>query len=115
MSNQPHYYSATVRKADDVVMACSAGPFPNWSEISRYHTGVLAHQPQRLCPEQSPYEHRVLLDLSATAWMTDEEAVVDLLLHDPVLHAIFELGRTHGAAGKHKLTRRHDDNRRVEL
>lgn len=102
MSDKPHYYSATVRKADDVVMACSAGPFSNWTEITRYHTGVLAHQPQRL--GKSPYEHRVLLDLSATAWMTDEEAVVDLLLHDPVLHAIFELGRAHGQAGLHTLT-----------
>lgn len=102
MSNEPHYYSAIVRKSDDVVIICSAGPFLSWTEIMRYHTGVLAHQPQRL--GESLYEHRVLFDLSSAGWMSDQVELGKLIYDDPILHAIFELGRQHGIAALTRLT-----------
>lgn len=89
-----NYYYALM-SGDDQVRVRPNGPFPDWdgaiAELARLNS-------QLTLPRK--YRDAVLLDLGSIDFQNERE-VATLLLIDPALRAIFELGRRHGEENDH--------------
>lgn len=89
---KPHYYAALTRQEDGQVMMTPGGPLSSYGLAIERHAEELSRMATIRPPK---YERRVLLDLG-TLNFTEEEAMQRVLMDDPVLKAVFELGRRMG-------------------
>jgi hypothetical protein len=72
------------------------GPHPTYDETVKIHAQEISANPPRTFPPPPPmFERRVLLDVSSVA-TCDEQEMMLLLLTDPMLHAVFVMGRRAG-------------------
>lgn len=102
---KPRYYSGIATTEDNQFMLPPSGPMATYSAVvengAAWSQGLTPTDsdliPLRYPPTTFPpkYTHRVLLDLGSLD-ATGDEVAWGLLLHDPVLHAVFEYGRQLG-------------------
>jgi hypothetical protein len=72
------------------------GPKDTYDDAVKIHTQELFDRPPSVFPPPpEPFEYRVLLDVSSVANCTEQETML-LLLADPMLHAVFTMGRHAG-------------------
>jgi hypothetical protein len=103
----PNYYAALVDKDDRHVLINPTGPFTNYTKAMDMHVHVVAQGPPKkgiaprpvgagviAFPDDS-FLRTVLVDLASVA-ASNEFDWHEMLLHDPVLRAVFEMGRRRG-------------------
>jgi hypothetical protein len=69
------------------------GPHPTYDDAIKIHTQEMSRWGGDLQPLR--FERRVLLDVSSVATCSEQEIML-LLLCDPMLHAVFTMGRRTG-------------------
>jgi hypothetical protein len=93
-------YYACVLDEKGVLILPPTGPFPTYSHAVDVHAKYLADQDAQPFPAGWPLHgdrRRVLLDLGSVTG-ADHDEMQQLLLHDPVLRAVFQLGRMSGVS-----------------
>lgn len=91
--NTPRYYAALVDIGGNLRIV-PGPPRDTYSGAMGVHTDH-AMRNVRVSSKPDPYEPRILLDVGSIA-LTDETQTAKLLLDDPMLRAIYELGRRQG-------------------
>lgn len=98
------YYAATIRTADDKMMQAD-GPYENHTRAMGFHTRVLAMEAMPMLNRQHTQDYRrvVMLDTGSVPGDMTEEQWRELLMEDPVLYAVHQLGLQHGMAQAREL------------
>lgn len=98
------YYSGVMNEKRQLIQP-PTGPLSTYSHAVDVHAKYEMQATQVPFPSGWPLhsdERRVLLDVGSVATADDHE-MRQLILHDPVLHAVFQLGRMSAKAQPDKL------------